>query len=318
MKQSTLFSVAIPAFKRSFLKRCIASVLKQTYTNFELIIINDASPEDLLSVVEDFNDNRIKYFVNSSNCGAENVVDNWNKCLEKASGEYFVLLGDDDEMESNYLEEFIKVISANEKNDIFHCRSYIINENSVKYDLTPVWAEYESVYDNILHRLLNKREQFISDFVYRTSALKLAGGFYKMPLAWGSDDITSFILMKKNGIVHTNLPVFNYRRSQITISNSGNMSLKLKAKLQYLDWITDFLKEDPVETKERILKNKILKYLPTYLKKEQVDLLAKNIKNKGLLSILFYLRNRRKFKLSYGVVFYSLIEYLKQIRVNKV
>lgn len=46
------FTIAIPAYKRTFLKECIDSILAQTYKDFELIIINDASPEDLDSVVE--------------------------------------------------------------------------------------------------------------------------------------------------------------------------------------------------------------------------------------------------------------------------
>lgn len=54
------FTIAIPAYKRTFLKECIDSILAQTYKDFELIIINDASPEDLDSVVECYKDSRIR------------------------------------------------------------------------------------------------------------------------------------------------------------------------------------------------------------------------------------------------------------------
>ncbi|WP_130934529.1 glycosyltransferase, partial [Klebsiella pneumoniae] len=41
------FSIGIPAYKAKYLYDCIASIINQTYTNFELIIVNDASQEDL-------------------------------------------------------------------------------------------------------------------------------------------------------------------------------------------------------------------------------------------------------------------------------
>lgn len=75
------FSVAIPAYKRRYLYEAITSVLSQTYQEFELIIVDDCSPEDIKSVVDQLTDGRIRYYRNERNCGAENVVDNWNICL---------------------------------------------------------------------------------------------------------------------------------------------------------------------------------------------------------------------------------------------
>ena len=72
------FSITIPAYKRSYLKEAIDSCLAQTYGDFELIIVNDHSPENLDAIVTQYNDPRIRYYVNEKNCGAVNVVDNWN------------------------------------------------------------------------------------------------------------------------------------------------------------------------------------------------------------------------------------------------
>lgn len=63
------FSITIPAFKAKFLKECIDSVLSQTYKNFEVIIVNDASPEDLTSIVNQYDDPRIRYFINEKIVG---------------------------------------------------------------------------------------------------------------------------------------------------------------------------------------------------------------------------------------------------------
>lgn len=75
------FSILLPAYKKKYLYECIESCLAQTYSDFEIIIVDDASPEDLKAVVGQFSDIRIRYYRNEKNCGALHVVDNWNICL---------------------------------------------------------------------------------------------------------------------------------------------------------------------------------------------------------------------------------------------
>ncbi len=223
------YSIAIPAYKAKFLKESIESIMVQTFNDFELIIVNDASPENLDDIVYHFNDKIIQYFKNEKNFGAINVVDNWNKCLSYAKGEYFVLMGDDDLMSPTYLEEFNNLIKRCPNLDVYHCRSRIVNEKSEIITLTESRPEKESSFESIWHRISGLRTQFISDHIYRTEILKSKNGFYKLPLAWGSDDITAYIAAFPKGIAHTNKPVFNYRKSALSISSSGNYIAKMKA-----------------------------------------------------------------------------------------
>lgn len=98
------FSILIPAFKVSYLKECIESILAQIYKNFEVIIVDDASPYDICSIVSQFNDERIRYYRNEVGFGAYNVVGNWNKCLGFATGDYVICMGDDDKLKPCCLE----------------------------------------------------------------------------------------------------------------------------------------------------------------------------------------------------------------------
>lgn len=59
------FSITIPTYKSRYLKEAIESVVSQTYTDWELIIVDDCSPEDLPSIVQPFlTDSRIRFYRN--------------------------------------------------------------------------------------------------------------------------------------------------------------------------------------------------------------------------------------------------------------
>lgn len=301
------FSIGIPAYKAKYLEECINSVLDQTYTDFEVIIINDKSPEALKDIIKKYNDPRITYYENDFNIGAENVVDNWNKCLEYAEGEFFILLGDDDILNPNYLSEFIKLMNKYPELDIYHCRSLIIGNDSQPINITPALPCFENLYEFIWHRINKHRIQFISDFVYRTVTLKKNKGFYKLPLAWGSDDISAYIACGSKGIAHTNCTVFEYRSSDITITNTGNLELKLKAILLEEEWFKQFLKNTPmpVDFSNKFYNGILLNNISLYFRNKKRRIIFQIVKIKQwkqLFSIVNNLKalgvSRRDFILS--------------------
>lgn len=234
------FSITIPAYKSAFLSEAIESCLAQTYADFELIIVDDASPEDIKGIVSQFNDNRIRYYRNEQNCGAIDVVDNWNICLSYACGEYIICIGDDDRLKPKCLQIYNTLIEKHPNVDIYHGWTEIINEKSETLDIQEPRPEIESVYSMIWNRWNNREYQFIGDFLFRTDALKKVGGFYKLPLAWGSDDISAVILAEK-GIANSQELCFEYRINQQTISSTGNMAVKIDAIAEERDWYRKYI-----------------------------------------------------------------------------
>ena len=247
------FSIAIPAFKAKYLKECIDSILAQTYKDFELIIVNDASPENIDSVVKPYlSQAKIRYYKNEKNFGSVNVVGNWNKCLSFASGEYFLLMGDDDKLCSNCLEEYAKLIDAFPQCKVYHTRTWQINPQSEIIGITgprPVW---ESVYDNIYERIKLHRAQYISDYLYETQHLKSDGGFYKLPMAWGSDDISAYRAAAVAGVAHSEKPLFCYRVHPTSLTSSGNIKIKMDAIQGEMEWLNNFMmKATPIEETDK-------------------------------------------------------------------
>lgn len=308
------FSITIPAYKAKYLKECIDSILSQTYSDFELIIVNDASPEDLDSIVSSYSDERIYYFKNEKNCGAINVVDNWNICLNYAKGEYIICMGDDDRLLPSCLEEYMKLIQSYPELDIYHAWTEVINEHSQIIKMQEPRPLWESVYSLIWNRW-NGRMQYIGDFLFKTQTLKENGGFYKFPLAWASDDISAVIAAYKNGIANTQVPTFQYRVNSQTISkNNKNIRIKIEAINKEYIWYKNFIENIPDKndiinfTYWKMMKD----YLPIYIAKKKAYQISLDFRHNFLYKLLLYSTKKRKeFQINSHIIGYALYLFLK-------
>lgn len=103
-------SVCIPTYRgAATIAPAIESVLNQTFGDFELIVIDDCSPDDTQVIVESFSDSRITYQRNTKNLGPQG---NWNRCLEVAHGSHFKLLPHDDLLHPRCLESQVAILDA--------------------------------------------------------------------------------------------------------------------------------------------------------------------------------------------------------------
>ncbi|HPB47191.1 MAG TPA: glycosyltransferase family A protein, partial [Exilispira sp.] len=94
MSIDPLVSVIIPVFNRTYeLKRALESVVKQSYRNLEIIVIDDCSSVDIKSIVDFCKDSRINYLRNDSNKG---VSFSRNRGIVQSHGEYVAFLDSDD------------------------------------------------------------------------------------------------------------------------------------------------------------------------------------------------------------------------------
>lgn len=113
---SQLFSIIIPTRQRhNTLKYAIQSVLNQTYTEFELVVMDNFSSVETAEVVASFNDERIKYHRASQRLS---MPENWELGLSHATGEYQFILGDDDGLIPDGLEIAFHLIRQYKVNQI--------------------------------------------------------------------------------------------------------------------------------------------------------------------------------------------------------
>ena len=106
-------SICIPAYNQAeHLKKTIDSILRQTYTYYEIVITDDSPGTIVSDLVSGYNlPNKIKYFKNLSTLGSP---ENWNESIRRASGEYIKILHHDDWL--NYDDSLAKYVSLLDDN----------------------------------------------------------------------------------------------------------------------------------------------------------------------------------------------------------
>ena len=245
------YSFVLPAYKAHYLKEAIGSILNQTYTDFELVVVDDASPQNLSAIVGQFNDPRLKFYTNNENIGGKDLVKQWNHCLEYAKGEYVILASDDDIYHREYLQKMDVLVDKYPKVNVFRPRIQQINGNGDIIHIAGIMDEFTRRME--FASLLGHVGKGIPFYIFNRRALLDAGGFINYPSAWHSDNAT-VVKLASNGAVFCNEILFSFRQSNENISTKRNnftsLKMKLEATLQYYDEFPSILDEHKPDTPE--------------------------------------------------------------------
>ena len=282
------FSITIPAYKSRFLDEAIRSVVSQICPDWELIIVDDCSPEPLKEIVEPFlTDQRVRFYRNAKNCGAVDVVDNWNICLSHCTGDYIICMGDDDRLLPCCLDEYAKTIEAYPDLNVYHARTAIINEEGERVDVQEERPAWESCQEMILHQWKDRRKQFLGDFLFSRHWLLNNGGYVKFPLAYCSDWATANLAAKERGIANGQTFMFEYRSTPYSISRSQNLRIAVSSCKLAHEWYLQSLPDMLPPFHDR------------YFTTQMTDMIYSDVKQKPLSSTLFWLFHGKGLGISY-------------------
>lgn len=119
-------SVCVPTYNRAaYLAQCLESILRQTFTDFELIVVDNASTDETPAAVAGFADPRLRYYRNPTNIGQ---IPNVNRGLALASGEYVCICHDDDLYAPDILRREVEVLSDHPDVVLVHTAVWLMSD----------------------------------------------------------------------------------------------------------------------------------------------------------------------------------------------
>jgi len=117
------FSVVIPTRNRLDLLKCaVASVIGQNYNDWEIIISDNASSEDIEGYVKSLNEPRIKY---SRSEEFLSITQSWNRCIDLSTGDYVLMIGDDDILLKNHFQIIHNLMEKFEQPDLIYTNAFL-------------------------------------------------------------------------------------------------------------------------------------------------------------------------------------------------
>jgi glycosyltransferase involved in cell wall biosynthesis len=174
-----LVTIAIPNYNQGcFLDESIASALAQTFKDFEVVVVDNASTDDSREVISRWveKDARVKPFFHDQHTAIP--IDNWNRCLEHAQGRYINFLHADDRLTPTYLEKCLEVYDLRPDLGYVYSEKEIIDGDGVS--LGPQMIYHES---GIIPGLSEARVNLLGwhtvpvQTLMRTECLRSIGGY---------------------------------------------------------------------------------------------------------------------------------------------
>jgi len=146
------FSVLLPTRNGAkYLKTCIQSILNQSYDDMELIVFDNANTDGSGLVIESFsNDNRMKHYKSQT---VVSVTENWNNALNKSSGDYVLMIGDDDFLLPGFFKKLELIIERNNEPDGITFNGYsFVYPGVIKDSKTSFYSDPHFQYEEYLDR----------------------------------------------------------------------------------------------------------------------------------------------------------------------
>ena len=175
-------TVGIPTINRSSLAlRAVRSALAQTYGDMEVIVSDDASTDDTIARLRELHDSRLILFEQKQRLG---LVGNFDFCLRHASGEFFLLLGDDDVLLHTAIERlsepFLHPPSlASGSLGVVWCPCVIADEKNTRFWTTEAGPEMETSASLLTALFAGNRGPRLSSVLLRTRDAIAVGGYDK-------------------------------------------------------------------------------------------------------------------------------------------
>jgi glycosyltransferase involved in cell wall biosynthesis len=211
----------VPCYKLAhLLPECVNSILAQTFTDFEILVMDDCSPDHTADVARSFGDPRVKHVRNDPNLGHAR---NYNKGLSLAAGRYVWLISADDVLRTTtVLERYVDVLDRHPKVGFAFCPGYGLLGNRVTEIVR--WATLESP-DAILNGRTLLKRLLESNCVLAPSVLARKEcydrlGVYPLDLPYANDWYMWCLFALHHDVAYFAEPMVYYREHEASMTGT--------------------------------------------------------------------------------------------------
>lgn len=224
MSNTPLISIIVPFYNvESYLNECLNSILMQTYSNFEVLLINDGSLDNSLNIANNYCNKDKRFFVYTNTNSGISFSRNFG--IANSKGEYITFIDSDDYVEPKYLELLLESCINNNTQISFCAHNILISDKKI--------IRYGQVQDGIF----NKKNTFNNILLDKGMDLSPWGKIYKKQLFNDikypeshlfEDTATTYKLIDKvDNISFISTPLYFYRKRYNSITTTGNFSKKM-------------------------------------------------------------------------------------------
>ena len=238
--QEELISVIVPIYNsEKYLEECLDSIIRQTYKNLEILLIDDGSPDNSIDICKRYEklDSRIKT-ISQENQGLSSAR---NTGIDNAHGEYYVFIDADDEMMDTMVEELYNNLIKYDA-DISIC-DFFVNR----------FMEEDNVFEQVEEEEVRvfeghgKNSKIFDDYLFQVQWDKLFRKkvFRKLRYPLGRIHEDEYVIHKQiyeaNRIVTTNRKLYSYRKHPDSIIASADTKRKYDALIAFFSRVDYFL-----------------------------------------------------------------------------
>ena len=248
-----LISIVVPVYEvEKYLKKCVHSILNQTYNNLEIILVDDGSPDRCGLICDEYaqKDNRVKV-IHKENGG---LSDARNVGIKASLGDYIMFVDSDDYIELNsaeYLVEYmdklnLDIVCSNTWKKIDENETYnkpFMYENKVISG--EEYIAHGMSTGNIFSVVCNK--------MYRTKLIKDNEIYFKEGLLHEDEDWTPRILLKANKVMSVEFCFYNYVIREGSITQKVNKEKNIKDIMKICFRLEDVYRTSDIDQKNKKL-----------------------------------------------------------------
>ena len=251
------FSIIVPSHNgQEYISRCLNSIRQQTYSDYEIIFINDSSTDHTADIIHsDFNFPNIKYYEVSF----EDISKVRNYGLSKVNGDAIIFVDVDDWIEKSLLE---KLSIIDNENDMIRYQGIMVDNDNKVYEKYITDEFYNINGIEALNKFAKNFEIYSPSWLYAYDFSFWGKNNFKFPVGMLQEDfaLTSLILSKAKNVSSIPYIGYYYYKSQNSIMRNDNYDKQIKKAYDVLTHCDNFYKDIILGVQDEIVKNNLINY----------------------------------------------------------